>query len=318
MSKTISFLFSPLHCPYENLAIENYLLERVLENERIYFFYSNKPSIVIGRFQNPWIECDLKRVYEEGIHFVRRQSGGGTVFHDLGNLNFCVIDGRRELSKEMNNELFINHNGPKKISGSAFKQKKNSSFHHGTLLIDAHLNSLNGLLKGKHDFSLTKSISSVSSKVMNLKDICTGITMDLVIDKIKGKLLIHENVREINSIHFDSSLIDLVFLEKMKSWQWQIGETPLFEFSHQERGITGGFEINLKCRKGVLESIHLTHEEIHPKFIELITSQLISIPLNKEDLNSCFERLFSFFDSEDDRALGIKVKAYLEELHLFL
>ncbi len=207
--------------PYHNLSIEDYLLRHSDHSSRILFFYVNRPCVVVGRNQNPWLECNLLRIRDgllkreadqkEGsdwpsardevvpIDLVRRRSGGGTVFHDLGNLNYSVIvpndkDFNRRKHAEMvvrglnklvgfdfkanikvneRHDIVTQKHGQRewlKTSGSAFKLTKGRALHHGTLLYSSpHLHQISGLLRSLgRDYIHAKGVESVRSKVGNL------------------------------------------------------------------------------------------------------------------------------------------------------
>jgi lipoate-protein ligase A len=220
------------------------------------FFYVNRPCVVLGRFQNPWLECHLPYLAENDIWMVRRQSGGGCVFHDEGNLNYSfiypegMIDRRRgveliqrALSRaDIPLEISPRHDlwlEGKKISGSAFKQTKDASFHHGTFLISSDLMKLEESLKHTMIPKETKSIASVRSKVISLQQKFPGVEIIDVIDLIAN---------ELKTIKFDLEG-DLLSQPKVQesfnqltSWEWLWGETPHFEFE------------NLKVHKGYIKS----------------------------------------------------------------
>ena len=211
---------STSHNPYHNLAIEDYLLRNSVHTAHILFFYTNRPCVVIGRNQNPWLECDL-RLIQQGllpadtetkkgededkndsripIDLVRRRSGGGTVFHDEGNLNYSVIvpndtsfkrakhaemvvralQGAKELDLDAEvkvnerNDIVMQRSGESewlKISGSAFKLIRGRALHHGTLLYSSpYLGRISALLRSPGRGLITaKGVESVRSKVGNL------------------------------------------------------------------------------------------------------------------------------------------------------
>ena len=219
-SETLTFR-STSNNPYHNLSIEDYLLRNSDHSSRILFFYTNRPCVVFGRNQNPWLECNLQRLQdglsrgeaEDGntktglkskveaipIDFVRRRSGGGTVFHDLGNLNYSVIvpndkDFNRRTHAEMvvrglasldgwdlkaqikvneRHDIVMRRQGQEqwlKISGSAFKLTRGRALHHGTLLYSSpYLSQISGLLRSPaRDLIQAKGVESVRSKVGNL------------------------------------------------------------------------------------------------------------------------------------------------------
>jgi lipoate-protein ligase A len=251
---------SPFTNPFINLALEDHFL-RGGADLPILFFYVNRPSVVMGRFQNPWLETNLSYLVQNDIWMVRRQSGGGCVFHDEGNLNFsfivpdAMIDRQKhaeclrqafkmadiDLTISPRNDLWLRgHDGiERKVSGSAYKQTRFASFHHGTFLVSSDLDRLEESLKHTLIPKNTKSIASVRSKVTTLQECHPGISIKDVIDlvshyfktlpfELDGSLLSEPSVQE--------SFKNLV------SWEWLWGETPLFE-------LHDGLEI----RKGIIE-----------------------------------------------------------------
>ncbi|MBA2405794.1 MAG: lipoate--protein ligase family protein, partial [Bdellovibrionales bacterium] len=232
---------SPFQNPFINLALEDHFL-RGGADLPLAFFYVNRPSVVLGRFQNPWLECNLPYLVENDIWMVRRQSGGGCVFHDEGNLNYSFIypegminRGRGvELLKkafaqaEIHLEISPRHDlwlDGKKISGSAFKQTKDASFHHGTFLISSDMDKLNESLKHTIIPKETKSIASVRSQVIKLQDKFPGVEIQDVIELVSHEIKTTPQL-------LDSSLLSLPEVQKsfrdLTDWQWLWGETPLF------------------------------------------------------------------------------------------
>lgn len=246
---------SPFQNPFLNLALEDHFL-RGGADLPILFLYVNRPCVVLGRFQNPWLETQLPYLVEKDIWMVRRQSGGGCVFHDEGNLNFSFITPdpminrmkHAELLKEafLKADIFLTisprHDlwlDGKKISGSAFKQTKTGSFHHGTFLVSSDLDSLEKSLKHTLVPIETKSIASVRSQVITLQEKFPGTEISDVIEIIchhlktipftlDGTILSEPQVQE--------------SFQRLLSWEWLWGETPHFEFS------------GLSIRKGMIES----------------------------------------------------------------
>ena len=267
---------SPFRNPFINLALEDFFM-RGGADLPLAFFYVNRPCVVLGRFQNPWLECHLPYLAENDIWMVRRQSGGGCVFHDEGNLNYSfiypegMIDRRRgvELIQRARSradiplEISPRHDlwlEGKKISGSAFKQTKDASFHHGTFLISSDLMKLEESLKHTMIPKETKSIASVRSKVISLQQKFPGVEIVDVIDLIAN---------ELKTIKFDIEG-DLLSQPKVQesfnqltSWDWLWGETPHFEFE------------NLKVHKGYIKS-PLEARFSPENLISLLTQEEIS------------------------------------------
>ncbi len=183
--------------PAYNLALEEELLRNLKDNENILYLWQNDRTVVIGRNQNPYSECNLDYMKENNITLVRRISGGGTVFHDLGNLNFTfltkevdvnlekqlkvIIDGIKKLGlvAEVSgrNDLLIDN---KKFSGHAFYSEDENYFHHGTIMIDINLDELSKSLNPSKLKLQSKGIKSVRSRVVNLKDLDKKIDSNIV------------------------------------------------------------------------------------------------------------------------------------------
>ncbi len=271
---------SPFKNPFLNLAIEDYFLREGDQHPTV-LLYVNRPSVVFGRFQNPWIECHLPYLIERDIWPVRRQSGGGCVYHDEGNLNFSFITegatlDRRKFSEILKsafskagisleissrNDLFLNG---KKISGSAYKQTKQGSFHHGTFLVNSNLEALESSLKHTLIAQNSKSISSVRSKVTSLQEVYPHVEISDVIEIISHEL-------KCVPIEIDGTLLSHPLLQKsfqqLISWEWLWGETPYFEINSK-----------IKVRKGLLQ------ESLSGRFSRETLSGLVT----EEDLQSWF------------------------------
>jgi len=181
--------------PFVNLALEQQLFETTALPAL--FLYQNTSCIVIGRAQNPWVECDLHFLHTHNIPLLRRQSGGGTVFHDLGNLNFTLFSDKATFNKHRNLELVITalsglgatiavnarHDlllQDKKISGSAFRETRTRVFHHGTLLFASDLALLRRTLQAPAYTINSKGVASVKSSVININSIYPKITITSV------------------------------------------------------------------------------------------------------------------------------------------
>lgn len=247
-------LVSPFKNPFINLALEDFFLRGGVDLP-LAFFYVNRPCVVLGRFQNPWLECHLPYLAQNDIWLVRRQSGGGCVFHDEGNLNYSfiypegLIDRRRGVEliqkalarADIPLEISPRHDlwlEGKKISGSAFKQTKSASFHHGTFLISSDLTKLEESLKHTLIPKETKSIASVRSKVITLNDRYPGVEIFDVIDLIAHEL---KTIKfEIEGDLLSMPIVQEAF-KQLTSWEWMWGETPHFEFE------------NLKVHKGEMK-----------------------------------------------------------------
>lgn len=246
--------------PYLNHAVEEILFTTLKGYEQILFLWVNAPSVVFGRNQNPWREVDVAFAQREGINLLRRISGGGTVYHDAGNLNYAFIEKQSVYDEAKHFEIIraaVKSFGPVletskrkdltvngyKVSGSAFFMKGMRRLHHGTLLIDADLEVLWKSLKVKDEsfkerFTQGRAIESVPSPVINLKDLAPEITVSDVTNAIVDVFYTQS--------HYDVdflSVSDVIkaheptiqsLRDKHASWAWVFGETPNFNYTAED------------------------------------------------------------------------------------
>ena len=242
-------LVSGIRDAVSNLAMEESLLASVGSGDEILFLYENEPSVVIGRFQNPWKECRTGLAARSGVPVLRRISGGGTVVHGPGNLNFSVISGVRTPEKERNLDLVIR--GMKrlgvalvrnsrsdlrlpglagtegaKVSGSAFRQVSGSSMHHATLLVDSDLDSLKELLHQPPRNMAVRGVASVPSPVANLAEVRPGLDVGSVIQALAAEW--GTGCREIAPADLGGDEVFLEARERLASPEWTWGRTPEF------------------------------------------------------------------------------------------
>ncbi len=265
-------LVSPFQNPFINLALEDYFLRGGFELPVI-FFYVNRPSVILGRFQNPWLECNLSYLVQNDIWMVRRQSGGGCVFHDEGNLNYSILYPYGMINRKLGVELIqkafkaadihleisARHDlwlDGRKISGSAFKQIKEASFHHGTFLVSSDMAKLEESLKHTIIPKESKSIASVRSRVIKLQEKYPEITIEDVIDLVAHEL-------KTPPVTIEPQLLNIFEVQEsfkaLTSWEWLWGETPAFE-------LEGG----IKVHKGLVK------EPIQGRFEKKLMNEFFS------------------------------------------
>lgn len=180
---------------FENLAVEEYLLDRAAEFAPALFLCRNGRAVVIGKNQNPWRECRVERLEADGAVLARRVSGGGAVYHDRGNLNYGLIlrraDYRSEdafalviaalarlgFAAELVERTRLTVNGFK-VSGTAFALRGGGALHHGTLLVRSDLEPMRRLFPGGLDVAETHAVESVPAPVANLTDFAPTLTLD--------------------------------------------------------------------------------------------------------------------------------------------
>ena len=188
---------SPTGDGWKNLAADEWFLDHLPEDTVLLYFYINDNAVIIGKNQNPWRECDLTAMEQDGVQLVRRVSGGGAVYHDGGNLNFSFIASRTRYDEQKQFELilqavrslgiaceFSGRNDllaeGRKFSGNAFCHRGPNCQHHGTLLVDADMGRLQRYLKPDPRKLRAKGVASVRSRVCNLKELCPGLTAEAV------------------------------------------------------------------------------------------------------------------------------------------
>lgn len=248
-SEKVIVLNSQYNDPYLNLAYENFMYENLnLESHDVLYFWQNSPCVVIGRHQNPWLECDLRYLKEHGIKLARRYSGGGTVYHDLGNLNITFMTSRARYNRKRNLECIAKAlsdrwnldvdlsprddvvvDGIFKISGSAAKLGKYSSYHHCTLLCDVDLDRLNRAIMPRM-VATSRATQSVSSHVINLKDIEPSLNVNEIITSV-ARTYMQENQHP-KILSMDIFRKNFTEIHKIKNelltWEWIFGKTSPF------------------------------------------------------------------------------------------
>ncbi|HRV99615.1 MAG TPA: lipoate--protein ligase, partial [Aminobacteriaceae bacterium] len=265
------FIEGQSHDPAYNLALEEYLYRSVNEGHPGYFLlWQNAPSIIVGRFQNTAQEVNRPFVEERGIHVVRRISGGGAVYHDLGNVNYSfivpndegtpfdfarharpVIDALAKLGVEAEsggrNDLLIDG---RKFSGSAQHMDRRRLLHHGTLLFDSDLSILEQALSVDEEKFTSKGFKSVRSRVTNILPMLTEpISVEEFIDALRGAL----SGTETYSLD-ETQLSEIRRLrdEKYATWEWNWGASPEFTERKARRFPWGKVEALLNVKEGVI------------------------------------------------------------------
>jgi lipoate-protein ligase A len=256
--------------PYFNLATEEYFLKNFQED--FFMLWRSKPSVVVGKHQNALAEINHEFVRKHQIPVARRLSGGGTVFHDPGNVNFTFIRNVKDIS-EVNfkvftvpvvaalkklgveayttgrNDLLIDG---KKISGNAEHVHKNRVLHHGTLLFDSHLEALKGALKVDLTKFEDKSVQSNRSEVINIANyLPTSISVEefthFLFDEICGT---YPDFRVYEPTTADIAAIEKLAIEKYQTWDWIFGYSPRYCFVNSIETPNGAIFVSLLVEKG--------------------------------------------------------------------
>ncbi len=262
--------------PYFNLAFEENLVRHADQEDQILFLWQNQNTIVIGRNQNPWKECNLQELNRQNGKLVRRLSGGGAVYHDLGNLNFTFVSAYSERRIEENIGLIISAlalNGIDtvfsgkndilaqgyKVSGNAFFVENDILCHHGTLLVDTDLEKLNCFLTVSERKLQSKGIDSVKSRVRNLTEFNRAITIEGLKTALVSVFTPGDDV--ISILEVDEDTIKdgisnqeavLPLMKRFESWKWNFGSSPEFNLQVSERFPWGEVDLYLLVKDGFI------------------------------------------------------------------
>lgn len=288
-------IISPYSNPYFNLASEEYLLKSFQED--VFLLYWNIPSIVVGKHQNTLAEINLPFVQEREILVARRISGGGTVFHDQGNLNFAfftsgkegeLVDYKRatrpiiEALEEMGldvtlgkrNELLLNG---LKISGMASHVFKQRVLHHGTLLFSSEMGNLSEALNTTRERFTDRAVKSVRSRVTNIRDHLTGrMDMEMFQKRILNHMLhTYDNAKP---YHFsETEMQEIIALRdsKFSTWEWNFGYSPKYQFCRSISFNAGRFDLHMNVEKGVIRELKIEGDFTSQKDIILLEQMLV-------------------------------------------
>ncbi|MGR6898656.1 lipoate--protein ligase [Rummeliibacillus sp. TYF-LIM-RU47] len=266
--------------PRINLAIEEYALKTLnVENESYLLFYINQPSIIIGRNQNTIEEINTDYVEEQNIIVVRRLSGGGAVYHDLGNLNYSfitkddgesfqnfkkftqpVVDAMKNLGiqSELSGRNDILAEG-RKISGNAMFSTKGRLFSHGTLLFDTNIDEVVNALKVRKEKIESKGIKSVRSRVANIVDF---MDKPITVEEFRMEILKsifggEENIQYYEFTDEDWANIHKLSEERYQQWDWNYGQSPKFNVQRSSKFPSGFIDLRLEVNKGLMEDVHI-------------------------------------------------------------
>jgi lipoate-protein ligase A len=300
--------------PRINLAIEEYALRELTGESELLLFYVNEPSIIIGKNQNTAEEINLPFVEQHGIHVVRRLSGGGAVYHDLGNLNFSFItndDGKsfhnykkftepvvralRELGVEAElsgrNDIQV---GERKISGNAQFATKGRMYSHGTLLFDTDLDRVNHALKVKAAKIEAKGVKSVRSRVANISEF---LKEPMTIGEFRAHLLRsifrgRNPIPEYKLTEEDWRNIEAIADNRYRKWEWNFGESPEASVVKMRRfeGV-GNVELHLVLEHGKIESIRIFGDFFGTGDVAEMERAFTGLPLHRPELEKAANQI---------------------------
>jgi len=278
--------------PYYNLAVEEQLLETVEDGCCILYLWQNGHTVVIGKNQNAFAECRTGLLEAEGGQLARRLSGGGAVYHDLGNLNFTFLmpsedyDLEKQLDviltacrtlgipaeKSGRNDVLADG---RKFSGNAFYRGSRSSYHHGTLMVSADLEKLGRYLSPSKAKLEAKGVKSVRSRVVNLRE----FVPELTVDGLKAALTAaFSAVYGLPVTAMKVSDLDAAAVERLRqrssSWDWNYGSVPVCTARLENRFPWGGVELLLEVSRGTVQTCRVYSDAMDHTLPEILEQAL--------------------------------------------
>ena len=292
MIKKLSYIISDSVNPYYNIGLEKQLLDSVENDEVILYLWQNKHTVVCGRNQNVYKECNLSKLSDDGVFLAKRLSGGGAVFHDLGNLNFTFLVSKENycLEKQLDvicnacknaginaqvtgrNDITIDG---KKFSGNAFYDSGNNKYHHGTLMISVKKEDLSKYLNVDKEKLLSKGVTSVQSRVVNLSEYNSELDINMM-----KKLMINafEQTYNLPVKEYKLSQDDLSQINKNKEFfessDWLYGKNIKFDYQINKRFAWGNFDLNIESKHGIITNATIYSDANDEAYIRAIADNI--------------------------------------------
>lgn len=268
----MQFVESPYNDPYYNLALEEYIFNNIQED--VFMLWQNENTIVVGNYQNTVEEINAGFVKEHNIKVVRRLSGGGAVYHDLGNINYTFITEKKgqnafqfqhftqtivdvlgqlgvPVEFQGRNDLVV---AGKKFSGNSQYIKGNKILHHGTILFDSDLDTIGKALNVGEAKIKSKSIKSVRSRVVNLSEFMKNVTLQQFYSAIKKHILLKGGVQNYILTKEDENQILKLRDEKYSTWKWNYGYSPKYDIYKKGKCDGGTVEVLMSVDRGCIKA----------------------------------------------------------------
>ena len=297
--------------PAFNLAAEEYLLNIV--REPAFMLWRSRPSVIIGRNQNPYRQADIVFLDRINIPVVRRISGGGAVYHDPGNINFTVIRPtgdrltvdyrtplqpirrflkRMGLAAEFDGTSGLSLHG-KKISGNAQHVRKGMALHHGTLLYEADLDMLsNALQRSANGRYRDRSVDSVRRPVVNLRPLMPrDLPAHVFMQQLMADIQSTNGGRRACLSSADEAEIEDLARSKYRTWQWNFGRSPQYRFVNTARLDRVPVRIQLRVDSGIIRSARITGDLLSEKFTNGLGWQLEGCRHHRQDVEEALKKM---------------------------
>lgn len=288
--------------PYFNMAFDEYCLEKLSIDEPVFFLWQNRPSVIIGANQEVHTEVNLDYLKENDISLVRRVTGGGAVYHDLGNLNYTIVGSSDDLERDYpeytrymlqalqklgipatmsgRNDILVEG---RKVSGFAKRVCKNRLMIHGTLMFDVKLEQLTQALCPPESKLQSKGIASVRSRVANLCEYLPEIT-DISTFKQKLESILSNNYtdQEWTLSQEDIQNIEQLAHDKFEKWEWIYGHSPRATLNFSKRLACGTVHIHLNIAENRINSCQFGGDFIGNLPTNELEKALTSLPYDRD------------------------------------
>ncbi len=296
--------------PYFNIATDEYILKHIEED--CFMLWRNDNAIIVGKFQNTLSEINYEYVKEHNISVVRRLSGGGAVYHDLGNLNFSFTESGKDTNLsnfekftkpiikvirslgvdarfEGKNDLVIDG---KKFSGNAAHIYNNKILHHGTILFASEMRNISEALRINPVKYIDKAVKSVPKRVTNISEhLKNPITLEEFTKKLMDHVLsTYPNARLYEFTEEDKKKIQKLRDEKYATYDWNFGKSPEYNFKKAVRTSGGLLEMNLEVKNGLIEKAKIFGDFFSEKGIEDIENALINVHHEEKNLREILSK----------------------------
>ena len=301
--------------PYYNMAFDEYCLESLSIDEPVFFLWQNRPAVIVGFNQEVNTEVNLDYLKENGIDLVRRVTGGGAVYHDLGNLNYTIVGRSEDLERDYpeyasimvkalqslgvpatlsgRNDILVEG---RKVSGFAKRVCKNRLMVHGTLMYNVNVDVLTKVLNPSNTKLQSKGIASVRSRVANLCEYLPNIPDIQTFSKQLEEILSHHyQDTEYQLSEEDLANIQLLTDQKFATWEWNYGRSPKATLTHSARLACGTVEIHLTLAENRISSCRFGGDFLGNLPATDLESALIEVIYDTENIE---KRLSSFTISD--------------------
>lgn len=290
--------------PWANLALEERLFESAAPGTLTALLWRNAPSVVIGRHQNPWTECHLDAMERDRVHFVRRASGGGAVYHDLGNWNVSFICDKpdyavaRQLGVLVSalqrlgidaqasprNDVLV---ADRKVSGSAYRGRGARWLHHATLLVRSDLARLRHYLHTPPADIASRGVASVRASVTNLSEHAPGVDVDTVRGALLDALADEYGPGGVGRVDPSDGVNGPGLeeaLQRLRGDAWRFGRTPAFTHRLSHRFAWGLMRLELDVRRNVIEAATLGGDGVPEVLVRAVSYALTGAHYRRDDL----------------------------------